>query len=76
MIGPKSLGVVAVGLYWGVSGPKPNQMVLDEKWCWNPTWHAFGYCHFGLCSIFSSLPFGGEPSENSDSPMVEKNLNC
>jgi hypothetical protein len=40
MIGPKWLGVVAVGLHWGVLGPKPNQMVLDEKWCWNPTWHA------------------------------------
>jgi len=48
MIGPKWLGVVVVGLHWGVLGPKPNQMVLDEKWFWNPTWHALDIADFVL----------------------------
>jgi hypothetical protein len=48
----------------------PNQMTLDEKTCWNPTWIVMDIVAYTLGYFLK-----GGPNENNDSPQVPKNCN-
>jgi len=52
-----------LGLHWGV---------LDEKSCWNFTWHVLDNVTWDFVLFFSGHSFESGPSENSKGPMVPK----